>query len=70
MGEGRPCKKCRAKLEFQESESGAKIPAQRVKTLYVLRKGKLVAIPLDGPWFINHYETCPDAESFSKKKDS
>jgi len=56
-------------IEFIEGPNGKDIPAQRVKTVYTLvgdrRLGKL---DVDASYYVNHFETCPNASDFSRGK--
>ena len=70
-----PCKACGTQIVFAQSPKGGMIPLQRVKNIYiVLRANDPMrpdqAKPLPGEeLFISHFETCPAASSFSKKKE-
>jgi hypothetical protein len=77
MPDPRPCRKCKAKIEFIEGPNGRAIPVQKVTQLYVLdRAEKLVkanvVTPLGaydpGPFYISHFQTCPAAETFTRNR--
>ena len=66
------CRACGASFHFIEGPNGKAIPAQRVKTIYVTREGvagktflEKVAQPVQGPYYINHFETCSHPNRFS-----
>jgi hypothetical protein len=70
------CQGCRAKVVMILGPNGKYIPAQKVTQLYVLQD----ALPLEGQneptlvkhlqgdFFVNHYQTCPQAQRFSKRQ--
>ncbi len=62
------CDACGQHLEFITGPSGRPFPAQKVKSVYMRLSpnGPLTKIQLDGPAYINHFETCPDPDRFSK----
>lgn len=73
------CRTCRAEIEFIPSEaSGRKIPAQRVTQIFVEiqdgRGGKVLRqkdlAHVGGAVYVSHFQTCPDADSHSKKRGS
>lgn len=75
MSEGRPCRKCRAFLEFIPNQNGELVPAQKVTQLYIrledgplgpVRRGAI--LPTAGDLYISHFQTCPGPEEFTKKK--
>lgn len=67
MSEPRPCKKCRATIEMIENRaSGKQIPAQKVRSVYILVEGKLTKLELGRDLYVSHFETCPDAGEFTK----
>lgn len=78
MSEAVPCKHCRAKIEYIMGPNGKNIPAQMVTMLYVqaddgtLRKVEQVVEPWGtcrgGPFFVNHFQTCPDAHKVKRSK--
>lgn len=73
MSEGRgprPCRKCGMTIEFIEGPNGKAIPAQRIKVVYVRSAGKLAKVAVEGDVFVNHFETCPSASSFSRGRSS
>lgn len=75
---GTTCRACGAKIEFITGPSGKTIPAQRVRSVYFLKsKGRDDAIVThleraegfsDERLYISHFETCPDASRFSRKR--
>jgi hypothetical protein len=72
MSDTRPCEECGAKMEFIMGPNGKFIPAQRVKTVYVVDESsgldKLVKLALpDVALYVSHFETCPNPGRFSKK---
>jgi hypothetical protein len=60
------------KIEMLEGPNGKMIPAQKIRTVYVLQEstGKLETTrPLGGgSTYVSHFETCPKASSFTKGK--
>lgn len=72
-----PCQKCRMKIEFIVGPNGNVIPMQKVKSVYY-RQGPedpLVKMgPPQAPYegkpelFVNHFETCPEASHFSRRR--
>jgi hypothetical protein len=72
----RLCRGCRARVAMILGPNGKYIPAQKVTQLYVLQselpmgdgnEPKLVQHQL-GEFYVNHYQTCPQAERFSKRQ--
>ena len=64
------CKGCGVTIEWLLSPSGARLPAQAIATLYEKTPGdrsRLMSLanPTSGAFYINHFETCPDAARFS-----
>lgn len=63
-----------------EGPKGKAIPAQKVTQLYVMGDdGKLQTVRIainprgyevGGPFYVSHFQTCPYASSFSRKKGS
>ena len=85
MRSPRPCRLCRARLEFIAGSSGRPIPLQSIRTVYVVAEDELgnerverldlseairqhVADGARAELFVSHFETCPDADSFSRKR--
>ena len=66
----RPCKACGMDIEFIEGPSGRDIPAQKIRTVYFLVRGRLEKYESQGrvPIYVSHFETCPQANLFSKKR--
>lgn len=67
----RPCKTCRAVIQFIEGENGRAIPVQEVRRLYAVNENgrlEVANVVEGGPYFVSHFETCPDAGQFSKGK--
>lgn len=70
------CRGCSIPISFYVGPKGNTIPLQRVRTVYVLGEDMLGAPDLqrstitDGsePVFVSHFETCPNADQFTKKK--
>lgn len=68
--------KCGAEIEFITGPNGRAIPAQRVKSVYQLSVPPAVpeerldhiATRVAGALFVNHFETCPNADEFSRGK--
>lgn len=69
IGTERPCKKCGMRLIFLEGQSGPErpVPAQKVRSVYVLSDGRLTRVEVEGQVYVNHYETCPYAREFSRR---
>lgn len=75
----RPCKACGMKIEMIEGPNGKHIPAQRIRTVYQridldhsshLRKADIAQAqgdPYPPVLYVSHFETCPHADSFSRK---
>ena len=64
----RPCKRCGLTIDMCESPAGKPIPTQKIRTVY-RRVGKaLVKLELEGELEISHFEGCPHASEFSRKK--
>ena len=70
-----PCKSCKMPIEFVMGPNGNPIPTQRVRTVYELLElegeQKLVKLerPKDAPQLrVSHFETCPDAKRFTRRK--
>jgi hypothetical protein len=67
----RPCKACGVELVFAEGPSGATLPLQRVRTVYIVSlDGKARAVPPDvigRDRYISHFETCTKPGAFSRK---
>lgn len=64
-------------IEFIMGPNDLAIPAQKVKTVYLRpRGGNGYLSKLDAPnlfviereFYVNHFETCPQASSFSQSK--
>ena len=73
--EARPCHRCGMAIEFLEGPNGRTIPAQKIRVVYYLTdEGKLAKEehPEDGlplpDRYVSHFETCPYASEFSKRK--
>ncbi len=75
----RPCDACGASIEFIEGPNGRPIPVQKIRTVYRIPTGQPVGAPalvkaeiaeVDDPgWlYVSHFETCPDAARFSRRK--
>lgn len=70
-GTERKCKRCQMGLVFLEGQSGPErpMPAQKVRGIYRREGDRVVKVELPpgtGELFVNHYETCPHAGSFSR----
>lgn len=64
----RPCKRCGMRIEFHVGPNGKPIPLQRIRTLYWVRDGRAVKHDAAGePFYVSHFETCPNAGEFSRK---
>jgi hypothetical protein len=61
-----PCRGCGMKIEFVTTPNGKQIPLQRVRTVYAMENGAATRLSLAGV-YISHFETCPKADSFSRK---
>jgi hypothetical protein len=62
-------------IEMIVGPNGKAIPAQKIRTVYALveedGKRRLSKIEFEGdprPTYVSHYETCPYASEFSKRK--
>lgn len=68
-GDERPCTRCKMQLVFLEGKSGPDrpMPAQRVRSVYQRVGDRAQKLELSGELFVNHYETCPHAASFSRR---
>lgn len=80
----RPCKFCRAKIAFVKGPNGKSMPVQKVTMVFVephepargmeeqLATVELVVEPWGkargGPFYVSHFQTCPDAAKASKKE--
>lgn len=63
------CKSCRAEIEWLTNDGGNRVPMQRVSTLF-RRTGNIVEVSNAlgaGPFWISHFQTCPDAAAHSKR---
>jgi len=74
--EARPCRACGMEIEFYLGPGGRYLPLQRVRNVYVkrdpLQGGSIEALdrPADAEaLFVSHFETCPQANRFSGKKE-
>ena len=69
--EARPCKRCGMRIEFHVGPNGNRIPLQRIRTVYVMRPDATIAnatslvYAADGI-YVSHFETCPNANEFSR----
>ena len=72
VSESRPCKKCGIKIHFIKGPSGNIIPMQQVRTVYFVDDNKVRSATAKGfstdAMYVSHFETCPNASSFSKGK--
>jgi hypothetical protein len=79
IGETRPCRRCHMNITFITGPNGKTIPCQAVRTVYrraVHQNGEHVVEKVDfGTLFVtesilyvNHYETCPNANEFRAAK--
>lgn len=70
----RPCRACGMPIRFVEGPNGKRIPAQRIRTVYVLGGGLFDQPRLEvsdvGESYVSHFETCPSANQFSQRKES
>lgn len=74
------CRSCGAEIEFIDGPNGRPIPAQKIRTVYRrvtantearLLKVEIFDTPTNEPvgdLWISHFETCPDASRFSRKR--
>ncbi len=70
VGTERPCTRCGMTIVFLEgSTPDARIPAQRVKSVYTAVGGRVSKIEIAGQAYVNHFETCPHAEAFTRGKE-
>lgn len=68
---GRPCKACGVQIIFAKSEkTGKTLPLARVRSVYSIRANGFATKALDpeGDIYVSHYETCPSASEFTRKK--
>ena len=65
-----PCRGCGMKIEFVKSATtGKAIPLQRIRRIYsVVADEAQQVTELDGVLFVSHFETCPQAASFSRPR--
>ncbi len=69
--EPRPCKRCGMTIVFiQNAATGNMIPAQAIRVVYERRPdGKLQKVERDDlKLYVSHFETCPEAGEFRRKK--
>lgn len=73
----RPCRACGMPLEFATGPEGKMMPLQRIRSFYVradpLHGGELrkLEMPSDAEaGFVSHFETCPNADVFSRRNRS
>jgi hypothetical protein len=71
---GKICEGCGAQMVMIQSQrTSSTIPAQRVRTVYVLVEqliGEPQLQPVElpaGDLYISHFETCPQANDFSRR---
>lgn len=70
----KPCRGCGAKMVMMDSAlTKARLPAQRVRSVYIAVTDLLGNVELqkvelpNGELYISHFETCPNADDFSRK---
>ena len=70
----KPCEACGAKIVFIFGPNGKRIPAQKVRLLYVvdetgdhLTKLREQVAGIPTYVYISHYETCPSPEQFKQR---
>ena len=77
MPDRRPCRACGVMIEFVEGPNGKPIPVTKVRNVYYVGDdGRLATVDWDPlgeglptpDHFISHFETCPRASSFTRKK--
>lgn len=79
--EPRPCRGCGMPIVFVKSaESGKLLPLQKVKTIYYIENvyGKAAKVDWsegdegmhagDIEHYVSHFETCPEARQFTRRK--
>lgn len=63
---------CGATIEWKVLPSGVRCPMQRVKTIYAggmdERVGKIETGRPMPPMYVSHFETCPKANEFSRRR--
>jgi hypothetical protein len=66
----RRCRKCPAQIVILQGPEGNPIPAQPVRSVYVLQEDGTIAKMANhaGPLYVNHYETCPRADDFHQRQ--
>ena len=68
------CRTCRAKIVFlTHSQTGNLVPAQKVTQVYTRAGNRLLKFDpvnfLEIPdYYVNHFQTCPDASEHSRKE--
>lgn len=70
--EERPCRRCKMKIVVLMGPNGNPIPLQRIRTVYVVRNDRVEKLDtkpeLDAPMYVSHFETCPNANEFSRRR--
>lgn len=70
VGTKRACSRCGMPIVFLEGKTPeARIPAQAVKRVYTAVGGKATAVQIEGQTYVNHFETCPYSEHFSRDQE-
>lgn len=68
------CRGCGMTIEFIKNPNGNGkwLPLQRVRSAYVLEESghrKVTLAPTTKAIFVSHFETCPSADEFTRKRD-
>lgn len=70
---GRDCQRCGMPIEFINGPSGRPLPAQKIRTVYRLldteggRRLQKKEGAAEEMLYVSHFETCPNADEFSRK---
>ena len=70
------CEACGIELHMTaNAATGKYLPLQKIKSVYIVQDGVAVVVePPKGPMetqaqrYISHFETCPDATKFSRRR--
>lgn len=75
MSAPRPCRGCGMTIEQIVGPNGKPIPAQKVRTVYVARTDLVGERELEklesvagSEVYVSHFETCPNANDFSRRR--
>lgn len=76
MASPHPCEACKKPIQFIEGPNGKLIPAQRIKTVYMLVERQdefghpvigLQKVEIGDQLYVSHFETCTDPARFSRR---